>query len=105
MHATGVGKALLAHQSQAFIQYFCQRPLSRNTRYTITEPGRLVREVSEIRRRGYAEAIEEVALGTCSVAVPILRLSGCTTATWTNCGRSGSRSSCTTIRCPRRTPR
>ncbi|RJQ74689.1 IclR family transcriptional regulator [Pseudonocardiaceae bacterium YIM PH 21723] len=80
MHATAVGKALLAHQSQAFVQYFCQRPLSRNTRYTITEPGRLVRELAEVRRRGYAQTVEEMTLGACSVAVPIRDNEGVATA-------------------------
>jgi DNA-binding IclR family transcriptional regulator len=80
MHATGVGKALLAHQSDEFIQAFCERPLERPTRYTIVERGRLLRELALVRNRGYATTSEEMTLGSYSVAVPILDESGTSTA-------------------------
>jgi len=72
MHATGVGKALLAYQDSAFVQAFCERPLERPTRYTIVERGRLQRELAMVRERGYATTSEEMTLGSFSVAVPIL---------------------------------
>jgi DNA-binding IclR family transcriptional regulator len=76
MHATGVGKALLAHQGDEFIHAFCERPLERPTRYTIVERGRLLRELEQVRKRGYATTSEEMTLGSFSVAVPILDESG-----------------------------
>lgn len=71
MHSTGVGKALLAHAEPAFIQAYCQRPLPRYTRCTITERGRLLRELRTTAERRYALTNEEMTLGSCSVAVPI----------------------------------
>jgi DNA-binding IclR family transcriptional regulator len=76
MHATGVGKALLATESAEFVAEYLSRPLERPTLYTIVEPGRLRRELAETKRRGYAVTCEEMTLGTCSVAVPVLDQDG-----------------------------
>jgi DNA-binding IclR family transcriptional regulator len=70
LHATGVGKVLLAHappdvQEQALAQ------LTRVTAYTITQPARLRGQLGRIRTDGYATTVEEMSLGACSVAVPI----------------------------------
>lgn len=72
LHATGVGKALLAFQDPAYVAGFLRRPLRRCTSYTITEPGRLARELTAVRRRRWAATSEEMTLGSCSVAVPVL---------------------------------
>ncbi|MBY8871374.1 IclR family transcriptional regulator [Micromonospora sp. PLK6-60] len=72
LHATGVGKALLAFQPPAVIAAHLRRPLARCTPYTLTEPGRLHRELAGVRRRGWARTHEEMTLGSCSVAVPVL---------------------------------
>jgi DNA-binding IclR family transcriptional regulator len=74
LHATGVGKVLLAWMPPAFVDAVLTRPLARPTRYTVTEPGRLLRELAETRRQGYAVTREEMTLGTCSVAAPVLDL-------------------------------
>ncbi|MBP2473105.1 DNA-binding IclR family transcriptional regulator [Crossiella equi] len=71
LHATGVGKALLAHEDPEFVRRFCAAGPQRCTQYTIVEPGRLLRELTEVRRRGYALTSEEMTLGACSVAVPV----------------------------------
>lgn len=71
MHATGVGKALLAHQPEWFVRSYLLRPLERFTPYTITEPGRLSRELADVRRRGCAVTREEMTLGSCSLAAPV----------------------------------
>lgn len=71
MHATGVGKALLAFSGPAFIASFIRGPLPRCTPYTITEPGRLAHELAVVRQRGWAHTREEMTLGSCSVAVPV----------------------------------
>lgn len=71
LHATGVGKALLAYSPPGFLAEFVARPLERPTPYTIVEPGRLARELAEVRDRGYAVTREEMTLGTCSVAMPV----------------------------------
>ncbi|QQQ79174.1 IclR family transcriptional regulator [Saccharothrix sp. 6-C] len=71
LHATGVGKALLARADPAFVRAYLERPLLRCTRYTITERARLARELRATAARGYALTSEEMTLGSCSVAVAI----------------------------------
>ncbi|MDA3644546.1 IclR family transcriptional regulator [Saccharopolyspora indica] len=71
LHSTGVGKVLLAHAPTTVVHECCERGLDRHTAYTITEPGRLGRELQSVRSRGFAQANEEMTLGNCSVAVPV----------------------------------
>lgn len=75
LHATGVGKVLLAH-APADVQATVLSSLRRVTPYTITQPGNLRRQLSRVLRDGYATTVEEMSLGTCSVAVPIRVESG-----------------------------
>ncbi len=72
LHTTGVGKALLAWASTADIDDHLSRQLSRPTRYSIREPGRLRHDLQRTRRRGFATTREEMTLGSCSVASPVL---------------------------------
>ena len=72
MHATGVGKVLLAH-APADVQGEVLGDLPRVTPYTVTQPGTLRRQLSRVVRDGYATTVEEMSLGACSVAVPIRR--------------------------------
>ena len=70
LHATGVGKVLLAAAPRA-VQDEALRDLRRVTRYTITQPGRLRDQLRRVRAAGYATTAEEMSLGACSIAVPI----------------------------------
>ena len=70
LHATGVGKVLLAH-APAEVQTEVLGSLTRVTPYTVTTPGRLREQLRRVRREGYAWTAEEMSLGACSVAVPI----------------------------------
>ena len=70
MHATGVGKVLLAH-APAEIQQQVLADLVRVTPYTIVAPGTLARQLERVRRDGFATTQEEMTLGACSVAVPV----------------------------------
>ncbi|MEU6715371.1 IclR family transcriptional regulator [Nonomuraea sp. NPDC046802] len=72
MHPTGVGKALLAHEEDWFVRAYLARELERPTPRTIIEPGRLARELASVRAQGYALTCEEMTLGSCSAAAPIL---------------------------------
>ncbi len=72
MHATGVGKVLLAH-APADVQRQVLAELPRITPYTITQPGRLTRQLRQVLRDDYATTVEEMSLGACSVGVPIRR--------------------------------
>lgn len=70
MHATGVGKVLLAH-APLDVQEQVLATLRRLTPYTVTQPARLLGQLARVRRDGYATTVEEMTLGACSVAVPV----------------------------------
>jgi DNA-binding IclR family transcriptional regulator len=71
-HATAVGKILLAHAPYD-VQEVALRSLTRVTPYTVTNPATFSRQLARARSDGYATTSEEMSLGACSVAVPILR--------------------------------
>ena len=70
LHATGVGKVLLAYAPEE-VQTTVLSNLTRITPYTITQPGLLREQIRRVHREGYASTVEEMSLGACSVAVPI----------------------------------
>jgi DNA-binding IclR family transcriptional regulator len=70
LHATGVGKVLLASAPDDVVEQVL-RQLSRETRHTVADPRVLVRELAEVRRRGWSRTAEEMSLGAASVAVPV----------------------------------
>jgi DNA-binding IclR family transcriptional regulator len=75
LHATGVGKVLLAHAPDA-VQQEVLANLVRVTPYTITHAGRLREQLRRVHAEGFAQTTEEMSLGACSVAVPIRRGQG-----------------------------
>jgi DNA-binding IclR family transcriptional regulator len=79
LHATGVGKVLLAH-APVDVQDAVLRDLVRVTPYTITQPGRLRQQLERVRRDGFAQTSEEMSLGACSVAVPVIAPHGAVVA-------------------------
>jgi DNA-binding IclR family transcriptional regulator len=71
-HATSAGKVMLA---------FSERPLPRPplrafTPRTITDPEALASEIERVRRRGYAEAVEEREIGLSAIAAPVFGSTG-----------------------------
>jgi DNA-binding IclR family transcriptional regulator len=71
LHATGVGKALLAFASPAFIEEVIDRGLPALTHRTIVQPDELRRCLEEARRAGFAHTRDEMTLGSVSVAAPV----------------------------------
>jgi DNA-binding IclR family transcriptional regulator len=71
-HATSAGKVMLAFTDRPLPK----PPLHAFTRRTITDPVKLTREVERVRRRGYAEAIEEREEGLSAVAAPVFASGG-----------------------------
>jgi DNA-binding IclR family transcriptional regulator len=71
LHATGVGKVLLAFAPAEAAESAIAEGLVGHTPHTITDPERLRMHLQEIRRRGFAVAREEMTLGSCSVAAPV----------------------------------
>lgn len=70
LHATGVGKVLLAHAPDDVVAAVLG-DLRRLTPHTITRPQVLAGQLARVRRDGYATTAEEMTLGACSAAVPI----------------------------------
>src|SRR3954454_20612344 len=70
MHATGVGKVLLAH-APGPVQAEVLTNLTRVTPYTVVQPGTLRRQLARVVRDDFATTVEEMSLGACSIGVPI----------------------------------
>ncbi len=70
LHATGVGKVLLAHAPDD-VHAAVLADLARITPFTITQPGRLRAQLRRVVRDGFAETTDEMSLGASSVAVPV----------------------------------
>lgn len=72
LHATASGKVLLAHRTAAERARLLGGGLERFTDRTRTEVAGLEEELGEVRRRGWAQAVEEYEVGLNAVAVPVL---------------------------------
>ncbi|OJG06114.1 Pectin degradation repressor protein KdgR [Pseudonocardia autotrophica] len=70
LHATGVGKILLAWAPEE-VQLEVLASLRRITPYTVTQPRRLADQLDRARREGWAQTMEEMSRGACSLAVPV----------------------------------
>lgn len=70
LHATGVGKVLLAFGTPE-LQDAVLGNLDRFTEHTITDADELRQQLRTIRSQGFAQTQEELASGATSVAVPI----------------------------------
>lgn len=75
-HCTGLGKAQLAFLSRAGREELFARPLAGRTRASITDAGRLRRELDVVAERGIACDREETEPGIACVAAPVLDRSG-----------------------------
>ncbi|MCL6598692.1 MAG: IclR family transcriptional regulator [Alicyclobacillus macrosporangiidus] len=77
VHATGLGKAILAflprREAQAIIDRY---GLPKLTEHTITNRDAFLQSLQETRRTGYAFDIEEHQAGVCCVAAPVFEHSG-----------------------------
>lgn len=71
LHATAVGKVILALDEPWVRQGYLKRPLERLAPSTQVNPARLARELDEVQRQEYATTFEEVRAGSCSIAVPV----------------------------------
>lgn len=71
MHACSCSKAIAAFADEAFQSEVLTSPLRAYTDQTKTKPKEIEREFNLIRKRGYAECVEEIEVGVSSVAAPI----------------------------------
>lgn len=89
LHATSLGKVLLAHQSDETIDAFLKSAtLEKLTDHTVTEPAALRARLAQARANGFDSAQDELDYGIVSVAVPIFDMDrrapaaiNCSTAT------------------------
>ena len=89
LHATGVGKVLLAHAPPELLRELVDTGLRRYTPHTVVAPGHLRRALGEVRRTGIAYAREEMSLGSQSVASPVVDADGTVVAALAVVLRSG----------------
>lgn len=77
LYCTGAGKLMLMEFSDTEIKQYLDRVQpERYTKFTITEHDRLLSEIREVRRRGYAFDNEECETGVRCVAAPVRDYSG-----------------------------
>lgn len=76
LHATAVGKVLLAYEDRWLQEAYVAERLDPVTARTHVHPQRLLEELAAIRERGFATTYEEVRVGSCSIAVPVLTPDG-----------------------------
>ncbi len=76
LHASAVGKAILAFQSDEIKKLKLTGELKKHTQYTITNINELIKELDLIKQQGYAIDNQELALGFSCVAVPIINAYG-----------------------------
>ena len=79
LHATGVGKVLLAEAPPDVLDRVLV-DLPAVTPYTVTRPAQLRQQLAEVRRRGFARTHDEMTLGTASIAVAVRDAAGQTRA-------------------------
>lgn len=75
-HATGVGKAILAHSPNVVVDEVVAAGLPRVSRRTITSPAMLRRQLAKIAAEGTAYEREESSIGTVCVASPVIDAGG-----------------------------
>ncbi|AEE90555.1 Pectin degradation repressor protein KdgR [Tepidanaerobacter acetatoxydans Re1] len=76
LHASAVGKAILAFSSPRFVNEVIEQGLARYTANTITEPRELMRHLEIIKERGFAIDDEENEKGIRCIAAPIFDYTG-----------------------------
>ena len=76
LHATGMGKVLLAHASADDVRRIGKRQLQSFTKNTITDAKALRAELDRVREAGYALDREEITRGLMCVAAPIYDAQG-----------------------------
>lgn len=71
LHATGVGRAILATRDEAWLDSYLAEPLVAETRHTITDAGELRSVIGREAAQGWALARQEMTLGNLSIAMSL----------------------------------
>jgi IclR family KDG regulon transcriptional repressor len=75
-YTTAAGKCLLAFSPESYLEHFKNAPLERVTPYSISDWNSLVKELAEIREKGFAECNNEHEIGISCIAVPVFSVNG-----------------------------
>lgn len=76
VHATALGKAILAYLPEEQLSHWLDQPLGEQTIRTITDRAKLGRELDLVASRGYAIDTEENEDGAMCAGVPIISRTG-----------------------------
>ena len=88
LHATSDGKVLLAYLPEADLAECLTPPLARFTGRTVTVAAAFPPLLAEVRRQGYATAVEELEAGLTAVAAPVRNAEGVVVASISASGPS-----------------
>jgi IclR family pca regulon transcriptional regulator len=71
-YCTAMGRVLLAFQAEERLrEYFAEAKFTACTKHTLTSPGRLMEQLAEVRKQGYAIVDQELEIGLRSISVPV----------------------------------
>ena len=76
IHCTGLGKAMLAFQSEKFFEKMVPEELPAYTPNTITDKKALRKELEQVRKQGFAVDDEELEIGLFCIAAPVRNFLG-----------------------------
>src|SRR6266481_2555560 len=76
LHATSDGKILLAYLPDAEFAAYLTPPLARFTDRTVTAMAEFPALLAEVRRRGFATAVDELEAGLTAIAAPVRNAEG-----------------------------
>src|SRR4051794_296444 len=71
-HALALGKVVLSLESREAVERYASAGLKRFTPHTVTDAGRLMDELRDVRLRGVAAECEEFGRDFCCLAAPIV---------------------------------
>lgn len=72
LHATAVGRVLLAAEPNWFINAYLDKQLTAPTAKTVLSRNELDRELRQVKRLGYSITVEQMRIGASSLAVPVV---------------------------------
>jgi IclR family transcriptional regulator, KDG regulon repressor len=77
LHATAIGKSIAAFQDRSRLKKLVSlNPFKRFTPHTLTRQAQFMKSLEEVRLQGYSLDEEEIELGACCLAAPILNNAG-----------------------------
>jgi DNA-binding IclR family transcriptional regulator len=76
LHTTSTGKVFLAFMEEDERDRRLAEPLERATKRSLVDPGQLRGQLDDVRRRGYAQTLEEFEQGLNAVAAPVRQADG-----------------------------